>query len=118
MMETLLKDTRYGIRSLLKRPGFTAVAVLTLALGIVNGLLLRRLPGVEQPARLVDLHATAPNGSSFHLFSYPDYQYYREQNKVLPDFMKDIDFAPATKNAHDNPITPSPMSHLLLSQWG
>ncbi len=90
-MGTLLQDIRYGFRMLLKSPGFTAVAVLSLAISIganttifslVNAALLRPLP-VAAPERLVNVHATDPDGSSFHSFSYPDYLDYRDQGNVF-----------------------------------
>ncbi len=86
-METLFKDLRYGVRMLMKRPGFTAVAVLTLALGIgantaifslVNATLIRRLPVVE-PERLVYVFSGAPGS----VFSYPNYVELRDYNQVF-----------------------------------
>ena len=86
-MDTLLKDLSFGLRSLLKRPGFTAIAVLTLALGIgantaifsvVNATLMRPLPVVD-PDRLVFVF----NGPPGSVFSYPDYAAMRDHNNVF-----------------------------------
>jgi putative ABC transport system permease protein len=67
-METIIQDLRYGLRQLRKNPGFTAIAVLTLALGIavnatmfslVSAFLLRRPPG-QEPERVVVVSSVDP----------------------------------------------------------
>ncbi len=95
-MGTLWKDIRYAVRVLRKSPGFTAVVVLSLALGIgantaifsmVNAFLLRPMP-VDDPDRLVAVYFTAPRwGNDLNGFSYPELLDYRKQDTGLSDLM-------------------------------
>ncbi len=90
VLADLAHDIRYGLRMLRKNPGFTAVAVITLALGIganatifslADALLLRPFP-VADPGRVVSFQRQKVDEPSYYSsFSHPEYQDFREQNK-------------------------------------
>jgi predicted permease len=94
-METLWQDMRYGARMLWKKPGFTLVAVLTLALGIgantaiftlVNAVFLKPL-AVAEPARLMSVFGTDEKNrgaqTDYIPMSWPNFKDYRDQNDVF-----------------------------------
>jgi len=107
VLEVFMQDVRYGLRMLRKNPGFTAVAVLSLALGIganttiftvVNAILLNALPVRELP-RLVEMDTVdskllVTQARSEKLgMSFPNFQDYRRDNQVFTDLAA---FMPAT----------------------
>ena len=101
----MLNDIRYAVRGLRKNPGFTAIAIVTLALGIgantaifsvVSGVLLRSLPFADA-SRLVQLNETvAPFGVG--VVAYPDLEDWRRQSA---SFEAMIAYVPETRNLED-----------------
>ena len=90
-MRALLQDLRYAFRMLANRPGFTAVVILTLALGIgantaifsaVNAVVLRPLP-FEEPQDLVVVLETERGEPAANAISYPNFQDWKDQNQVF-----------------------------------
>src|SRR6266542_956551 len=103
MFDSLLNDIRYSWRGLLKRPGFTAIALVILALGIgantaiftlINAVVLKPLP-VNKPEELVLFNDSPSEGTRtsdgdisagrWDLFSYAAYRYFREHNRSFQE---------------------------------
>jgi macrolide transport system ATP-binding/permease protein len=87
----IFMDFRYAIRMLLARPGFTAIALISLALGIgantavfslVNQVLLKPLQ-IDHPEQVYSLYDKGPSSADFSAFSYPDYSDLRDNNGVF-----------------------------------
>lgn len=90
-MTSVLQDIRYSLRMMARNRAFTIVAVVTLAIGIattatvfswIDAVLLRPLPGVTEPDRLVSVETVTPNGA-FIPNSYPDYRDFRDHLTLL-----------------------------------
>ena len=95
MAETLLKDIRDALRWMRRSPGFSAVAILSLGLGVgvntamfslVDSLLFRPLP-VTSPDTLVDVFTTGGDGDEFATTSYQDFLDLKAQNTVFSDLL-------------------------------
>src|SRR6202045_2883321 len=89
--EQLWQDVRYALRMMRRTPGFTAVALLSLALGIgantaifslINTVMLRLLP-VREPGQLVELLSKYPGQDRWNAFSWQAYQHMRDHNQVF-----------------------------------
>ncbi|MBI4661007.1 MAG: ABC transporter permease [Verrucomicrobia bacterium] len=112
-----MNDLKFAFRQLLKNPGFTAVAVVMLALGLganlaiftfANAMLLRPLPGLRDPAQLVILRRAS--GAASH----PDYRDLRDQNTVFTDLAAS---APAQFSFSANNVTERVMGEFVSGNY-
>ncbi len=118
-MDTIVQDLRYGIRQLIKNPGFTTIAVMTLALGIginatmfslVSAILLRRPPG-RDPDRVAVVTAINPAAgfqADNSTLSVPNYLAWREGNHVFSEMAAADEYRSASLTAqHESEVIPS-----------
>ena len=93
MFDSWVQDARHAVRLLAKSPLFTATAALSLAIGIganttifsvASAMLLRPLPGLSEPDRLVDVGRTQ-NGRGFDTVSYPNFVDFRRRTTMFED---------------------------------
>jgi predicted permease len=135
-LETLVQDTAYGLRSMLRSPGLTTIALFSLALGIgantaifsfLDALVLRSLP-VKNPSQLVILGDGRENGitdryGSDTLYSYPFFRQFREKNTVFSDVATVFSFNSITHGTLDRrdqmqPLLPDLVSGTFFSTLG
>jgi predicted permease len=92
MLDTLLYDLRYAIRSLGRTPTFTAVAIIVVALGTgavttifsgASALVLRPIPGVRDPGRVVDILRVEARGRGSMSPSYPFFEHLRDETRTM-----------------------------------
>jgi len=109
LFDTLLQDLRYGLRTMRRNPGFTAVSILALALGIgVNTAvftaykaLVARPLDARDPDTMVNVSLRLKSGATTARFSYPDYEAYRSS---LRSFRGVIAFSIEELRLTDGPV--------------
>src|SRR5688572_11177759 len=121
-MSTFLQDLRYALRQLVKKPGFTAVAVLTLALGmganvsffsLFNSAALRPLAGVKAPAEVV--YASEPNR-----VDYSRYEFFRDHSMSFSGLVasgRGPFTLGATNQANDGSVNQSILVHIVAGDY-
>src|ERR687895_2554398 len=106
-MEMLLKEVRYGIRSLLKHPGFTLIAMVTLALGIgantaifsmVRGVLLRPLP-FSEPERLIGIRESKVGEGHNNPMAWRSFAEFRDKAQSLESIAAYLHTSPDIEHA-------------------
>ena len=123
-LESLVQDIRFAVRMLRKAPGFTAVAVLILALGIgansalfslVNALLLRPLNGGHPRGEFVGLYSgDRRRPDRFRAFSYPEYVDIRQKNDVFNELLAESIARPGLT---EDGLTRRVMTELISSNY-